>query len=192
MDQARPWLTPSRTLAATIHPHDGASMIMNGTGTPISHPATRTFFLPKLSASTPETRLENAFTTPKEAMNEKMAVLKTRPNSSDPTSGTTVRSRPTMPPTKSLTSTSMANCRQFSLSPRRMGEDGTPRLTKDPYLACRAAVRAGLQLGGVAFRGYPCPVEFDDALEVRRRGRYPSRDLLREGVLVLPRDPDAL
>lgn len=62
-------------------------MIMNGTGTPTSHPARSTFFLPKLSASTPETRLEHAFTTPKETMNEKMAVLTTRPNSSDPTSG---------------------------------------------------------------------------------------------------------
>ena len=98
-------------------------MIMNGTGTPISHPATRTFFRPTLSASTPETRLEHAFTTPKEAMNEKIAVLKTRPNSSDPTSGTTVRSIPTMPPTKALISISMANCRQFSLSPRRTRED---------------------------------------------------------------------
>src|SRR5829696_4716755 len=169
MDQARPWLTPSSTLAATIHPHEGASMIMNGTGTPISHPANSTFFLPYLSASTPETRLEHAFTTPKETMNEKIAVLRTSPNSSEPTSGTTVRSRPTIPPTKALTSTSMANCRQFSLRPRRTHGYEIPRVTKDPCLARRAAVRAGLQLGGVDLCGFPHPVQFNDAPEVRRR-----------------------
>jgi hypothetical protein len=109
MDQARPWLTPSRTLAATIQPHEGANMIMNGTGTPISHPAISTFFLLKESASAPETRFEQAFTTPNETINEKMAVLRTSPNSSEPTSGTTVRSSPTMPPTKALTKTSSAN-----------------------------------------------------------------------------------
>jgi len=32
-------------------------------------------------------------------------------------SGTTVRSIPTMPPTKAFTSTKRANCRQFSLKP---------------------------------------------------------------------------
>ena len=117
MDQARPWFTPSRTLAATIHPQEGAYMRMRGTGTPTSHPATRTFFLPKRSARPPAKRLESAFTSPKVMMKEKIAVFRTSPNSCDPTSGTTVRSRPTMPPTKALTSTRSANCRQFSLSP---------------------------------------------------------------------------
>jgi hypothetical protein len=67
----------------------------------------------------PETRLERAFTSPKETMNEKMAVLKTNPNCSEPISGTTVRSKPTIPPTKAFTRTSRENWRQFSLSPRR-------------------------------------------------------------------------
>ena len=92
-------------------------MIMNGTGTPTIHPATNTFFLPILSARAPERRLEQALTTPKETMNEKMAVLRTSPNSWEPTSGTTVRSSPTIPPTKALTSTSKENCPRFSRNP---------------------------------------------------------------------------
>ena len=54
MDQARLWLTPSRTLAATIHPHEVASIIMKGTVTPTSQPAISTFFRPKRSASPSE------------------------------------------------------------------------------------------------------------------------------------------
>jgi hypothetical protein len=69
----RPWFTPSRTLAATSHPQEGAYMRMRGTGTPTSQPATRTFFLPKRSASPPAKRLENALTSPKVTMKEKIA-----------------------------------------------------------------------------------------------------------------------
>ena len=65
-------------------------------------------------------------------MNEKMAVLRTSPNSWEPMRGTTVRSRPTIPPTKAFTRTSSENCCQFSLSPRRMCVGGTPRDTKGP------------------------------------------------------------
>ena len=39
MDQARPWLTPSRTLAATIQPQLGATAISSGTGSAIAQPA---------------------------------------------------------------------------------------------------------------------------------------------------------
>src|SRR5918998_566684 len=191
-DQVRPWFTPSRTLAATIHSHEGASMIMNGTGIPTIQPATKTFLRPNLSAKDPETRLENALTSPKEAMKEKMAVLRTSPNCSDPMSGTTVLSMPTMPPTKALTSISSANCRQFSLSPKRTREDGTPRVTKVPSLASRATVRAVLQLGWGALRGCPRPVQFDDALEVGRRGRDATRYPLHEGVLLLAQDRQVL
>jgi hypothetical protein len=48
-------------------------MRMRGTGTPTSQPATRTFFLPKRSASPPAKRLENALTSPKVTMKEKIA-----------------------------------------------------------------------------------------------------------------------
>ena len=46
VDQHRPWLTPSRTLAATIQLQVGAQMISRGTGRPISQPATRTGLRP--------------------------------------------------------------------------------------------------------------------------------------------------
>jgi len=66
-------------LAATIHSHEAAYMIMNGTGAPTTQPATSTFFLPKRSASPPAKRLERALTRPKVTMNEKMAVLQWLP-----------------------------------------------------------------------------------------------------------------
>src|SRR5215203_5176086 len=153
LDHARHWLMPSRALAATIHSHEGAYMIMNGTGTPTTQPATRTVFLPKRSARPPAKRLEKALISPKVTMNEKMAVLKTSPNSSDPTSGTTVRSRPTIPPTKAFTSTSSENCPRFSLSPSRTPcEVWLPERFPDamkarqPRLASGATVGAGLEL----------------------------------------------
>ena len=92
-------------------------MRMRGTGTPTSQPATRIFFLPKRSANPPAKRLENALMSPKVMMNEKMAVLRTSPNSWEPMSGTTVRSRPTIPPTKAFTRTSSENCPRFSFRP---------------------------------------------------------------------------
>src|ERR671935_510802 len=49
VDQHRPWLMPSRTLAAITQPQFGAQMISSGTGRPASQPAT--------SALTPTSRL---------------------------------------------------------------------------------------------------------------------------------------
>ena len=46
VDQHRPWLTPSRMLAAMIQLQVGAQMISSGTGSPISQPATRTGLRP--------------------------------------------------------------------------------------------------------------------------------------------------
>ena len=43
-------------------------------------------------------------------------------NSSEPISGTTVRSNPTMPPTKALIRISSENCCQFSRRPSRIPE----------------------------------------------------------------------
>src|SRR5438445_1986934 len=108
---------PSSALAATTHPQLGAHMIMKGTGSPTSQPRTRTCFRPHASASCPETRLARALITPKLTMKDTTIVVEVMPNSSAPTSGTTVRSIPTMPPTKALIRMSSANCRQFSLSP---------------------------------------------------------------------------
>src|SRR5437667_2698545 len=108
---------PSNAFAATIQPQLGAHTIMKGTGKPTSQPRTRTCLRPHASASWPETRFERALMTPKLTMKDKTIVVEVMPNSSDPISGTTVRSIPTMPPTKALITMSSANCRQFSLSP---------------------------------------------------------------------------
>ena len=53
VDQVRPWLIPSSTLATMIQVHDGAQMSMKGTGTATSHPATRTGLRPKRSDQVP-------------------------------------------------------------------------------------------------------------------------------------------
>ena len=44
--QVRPWLMPSRTLAARIHAQVGAVISSTGTGTAISQPATSTGLRP--------------------------------------------------------------------------------------------------------------------------------------------------
>src|SRR6185437_14379504 len=122
IDQASPWLMPRRPLAAITHPQLGAQIIMNGTGNPTSQPRTRTRLRPQESASWPEIRLANALITPKLTMKETMRVVDARWNSSDPISGTTVRSSPTMPPTKALITMSSANCCQFSFRPSLINE----------------------------------------------------------------------
>ena len=59
-------------------------------------------------------------TTPKLTMNETTTVVEAILNCSDPIRGTTVRSNPTMPPTKALMRIRRENWRQFSRRPRRM------------------------------------------------------------------------
>ena len=109
IDQAKAWLAPSSTLAASIQPQEGAHMIMKGTGRPSSQPATRIGFRPTRSDRRAATRFSSALVTPKLTMNETIAVFDARPNSRSPMSGTTVRSRPTMAPTKALISTRSEN-----------------------------------------------------------------------------------
>jgi hypothetical protein len=46
VDQQSPWLTPSRTLAATTQPQLGAQISSSGTGSPASQPATSTGLRP--------------------------------------------------------------------------------------------------------------------------------------------------
>ena len=57
-------------------------------------------------------------------MNEKTTTSEPIPNSSVPMSGTTVRSRPTMPPTKALIRTRSENCARFSRRPSRKASVG--------------------------------------------------------------------
>ncbi len=53
VDQVRPWLMPSSTLAATTQPQDGAQISSSGTGRAISQPATSTGLRPKRSDQVP-------------------------------------------------------------------------------------------------------------------------------------------
>src|SRR6516225_4095989 len=88
IDQAKPWLMPSSALAAITHFQLGAQMIMNGTGRPTSQPRISTRLRPHASASWPETKLAQAFTTPKLTMKETTSVVEPIRNSSAPISGT--------------------------------------------------------------------------------------------------------
>ncbi len=109
VDQHKPWLTPSRTLANTIQPQLGAQMMSSGTGSPASQPATSSGLRPIRSASCPPNRLASALTIPKLTRKERTTVFDTSPKSAWAMSGTTVRSSPTIAPTKALTTTSSVN-----------------------------------------------------------------------------------
>ncbi len=73
IDQARPWLTPSSRLAATIQPQAGAQASRNGTGSPATHPATSRLLRVCRAVSCPATRLVSALVTPNATMNENTA-----------------------------------------------------------------------------------------------------------------------
>ena len=103
VDQVRPWLTPSSTLANTIQPQVGAHINSSGTGRPMSQPATRTGLRPKRSDSVPAKKLVAAFTAPNATMKVSAAVNAVSPNTRSASSGRTVRSWPIIPPTSALT-----------------------------------------------------------------------------------------
>src|SRR5574341_513410 len=120
MDQARAWLIPSRMLARSNQIQRLAQMMINGTGKPTNQPRMSTLLRPQVSPNRAAKRLQRALTTPKLTMKETMPVLEVRPNSRSPMRGTTVRSRPTMAPTKALISTRSENWPRFSCRPNRM------------------------------------------------------------------------
>src|SRR6266540_769424 len=138
VDQHSPWLMPSRTLAATTHSQAGASMRMNGTGRPMSQPATRICLRPMRSLIHPANRFASALTIPKLIMNDRIAVREVMKDSCSARSGSTARSSPTMPPTKALITTSSVNCRQFA--PVRDGRDRPA----DSHLGSLAVARRSL------------------------------------------------
>ena len=74
VDQVRPWLMPSRRLAAMTQPQCGAQISSSGTGRPMSQPATRTGFRPYRSDSAPAARLVSALVTPNATMKVSDAV----------------------------------------------------------------------------------------------------------------------
>src|SRR5438093_8858224 len=167
VDQHSPWLTPSRTLANTIQPQLGAQLISNGTESPASQPAMRSGLRPIRSASCPANRLASALTIPKLTRKERTRVFETSPKSAWAMSGTTVRSSPTIAPTKALTTTSSANWRQLAPRPSRMG---------DGVSGNGAAIGACLQLGGVV-RQRARFVQGDDPVMVRGSRRNPGEDV---------------
>ena len=119
VDQVRPWLMPSRTLAAMIQPQLGAQISRSGTGTPMSQPATRTGLRPMRSVRAPAARLVSALVAPKAMMKLVVAVNAVSPKVRVAISGSTVRSWPTMPPTSALTPTRRLNWARFWRSPNR-------------------------------------------------------------------------
>ena len=91
---------------------------MNGTGSPTSQPATRTGFRPTRSASAPATRFVTALVRPNATRNDERGGRRREAEDvATPSSGTIVRSCPTIPPTSALTPTSSANWPAFSRRP---------------------------------------------------------------------------
>src|SRR5207248_6855381 len=64
----------SDLLANTTQPQVGATMMISGTGRPISQPAIRTRLRPKRSLRSPPSRLAAAFVAPKLTRNARIAV----------------------------------------------------------------------------------------------------------------------
>jgi hypothetical protein len=120
VDHVSPWFTPRNPLATTIHVQDGAHMSRSGTGSPASHPATSTGFLPNRSDKAPATKFVTAFTSPNATRNVRADAAASRPKTRSARSGNTVRSWPTMPPTSAFTPTRIKNCGRFALKPSRV------------------------------------------------------------------------
>ena len=117
VDQVRPWFTPSSTLAKMIQPHDGAHIRMNGTGRPISQPATSTGLRPTRSESVPAKKLVAAFTTPKATMNVSAGGEGGEPEDFVGEQGQDGALLADHPADERVDATSSANCGRFSRSP---------------------------------------------------------------------------
>src|SRR5438105_3403904 len=112
-------------------------MSSNGTGNAANQPPTRTGLRPKRSDSGPAARLVRALVTPKATMKVSAAVTAVRWNTGVASSGRTVRSCPSMPPTSALTPTRRLNWAEGNC------RDGQPR--RPP------SVDAALQLANEVF-----------------------------------------
>src|SRR3989441_5412853 len=119
VDHVSPWFTPRSTLANTTHDQLGAQMIRRGTGSPAAHPPSRTGLRPNRSASDPATALVTALVAPNATRKVMVDVKVLSPKTSLAMSGSSVRSWPTMPPTRAFTPTSRANCGRLARSPSR-------------------------------------------------------------------------
>ncbi len=106
IDQVSPWLTPSRTVAATIQFQLGPHSSISGIGSAASQPNNSTRLRPMRSESRPATKFITPFTKPnattKAVSNTKE--LRASPNSLSARVGTTVRIMPMVKPTSSTCS----------------------------------------------------------------------------------------
>src|SRR6266508_6700198 len=181
VDQHRPWLTPSSRLASTIQPQLGANIIRKGTGSANNHPATRICFRPIRSESRPANKLASALTIPKLTIKESVSDLEVRPKSACAMRGTTVRSSPTIAPTKALTKTSKVNCCQLARNPsfKELAvwiEVGASSISA---LRDRTVIASSFQLGGILDQ-LPRFIEFNDTLMIRGYGRNAAYQRLNE------------
>src|SRR5207253_7045820 len=188
VDHARPWLTPSNTLANTTQPQEGARMMSSGTGSAAVHPASNTARRPRRSASRPAVRLLAALTRPKLIRKERIAARLARWKSCSASGANVERSIPTTPPTKALIATSSTNCLQFARSPRAIacGALIRGRLSGD----C-AAVGSSLQLARIVGE-FAALVEVDDEGVVRRVGRDMRENGFDELVGLQPHQTDGV
>ncbi len=95
-------------------------MRISGTGSPTIQPSRSRGRRPHRSEIPPAKKLTSAFVTPKVAMKEIAAALEVIPKSASPMSGRTVRSIPTMPPTKAFVTTSSRILGRLSPSPNEV------------------------------------------------------------------------
>src|SRR5580700_338109 len=102
-------------------------------------------------------------------MNERIAVFDAMPNSCPANSGTTVRSMPTMPPTKALITTSSKNCCQFALRPSWSPFSFPCGVVVRVVLGDSTAVCSCLKLDHVLLWKYARFVEPDDSYQFSPR-----------------------
>src|SRR5512143_3022305 len=170
---------PNSTFAKTIQPQVGANMINNGTGNPANQPATRMRLRPTRSEARPANRFASALTMPKLTRNDSAAICEANPKSAPAISGTMVRSRPTIAPTKALTTISSVNCCQLARSPKTIRLFMLPhdRIASGPPAAVTAlqqhqvSITPPLQEGETHGRSIGMTTVHDDAFIVRHYWR---------------------
>ena len=170
VDQVRPWLTPSSTLAAMTQPQFGAQISSGGIGSAASHPATSTGLRPNRSDRVPAKKLVTALTAPNARMNVSALLNAARWKVCSASSGTTVRSWPRVPPTSALTATSSENWARLARRPSRTPAPGGG-------LADRAGPAAGGGGGasGEVTRCSPAPARWHPPSPAGRRSGPPRR-----------------
>ena len=121
VDQVRPWLTPSRTLATMIHPHVGAHINSSGTGSADEPSGDEHRFAPVAVREGAGEEVGRGLHGAERDDEGERAENAASPKTCSASSGRTVRSWPIMPPTSALTPTSSRNWARFSRSPSRIG-----------------------------------------------------------------------